>query len=218
MPGGLKIQTQKIRGELSHGMMLSFEELGFAPLQDADGIIVLPPKAPAGKSFADFAGLNDIIFEVAITPNRSDCLSHFGLARELSCLLNRPLLNLKTQAIEGTGDSIKETLGLEIKQPELCLRYTGRAIDNVQVQASPLWLKLGLEKLGLKSINNIVDVTNYLMIQTGQPLHAFDRDRLSHKVVVDFSKKGEKFKTLDDNEIQLTGKELCIRDAKKQWP
>ena len=216
LPGGLKIQTQKIRGELSHGMMLSFEELGFAP-QDANGIIVLPQKAPAGKSFADFASLNDIIFEVAITPNRSDCLSHFGLARELSCLLNRPLLkkNLKTQTLTGTGNSIKETLGLEIKQPELCFRYTGRAIDNVQVQPSPLWLKLGLENLGLKSINNIVDVTNYLMIQTGQPLHAFDRDRLSHKVVVDFSKKGEKFKTLEDNEIQLTGKELCIRDANK---
>ena len=217
LPGGLNIQTQKIRGELSHGMMLSFSELGFAPQNaDNDGIIVLPKESPPGRDFADFAGLNDIIFEFSITPNRSDCLSHFGLARELSCLLNRPLLEgYFTKKPAGTGDFVKEKLGLEVKQPELCFRYTGRAIYNVQIQHSPLWLKLGLENLGLKSINNIVDVTNYLMIQTGQPLHAFDMDQLSDKVIVDFSKKGELFKTLDDNEIHLTGKELCIRDAQK---
>ena len=216
LPGGLNIQTQKIRGELSHGMMLSFSELGFAP-QDAEneGIIVLPKDTPSGKDFADFADLNDIIFEFAITPNRSDCLSHYGLARELSCLLNRPILKeVLTKRPTDTGSSIKKQLGLEIKQPDLCFRYTGRAVYNITVQPSPIWLKTGLEKLGLKSINNIVDVTNYLMIQTGQPLHAFDLNKLSNKIVVDFSKKGERFKTLDDNEIQLTGKELCIRDAK----
>ena len=216
LPGNISVQTQKIRGELSHGMMLSFSELGFAPQNTGDeGIIVLPKKSTPGQNFAELVGLKDIIFELAIMPNRSDCLSHFGVARELSCLLNRPLKECFTKENSGTGDSVKAKLGLKIEQPDLCFRYTGRAVYNIQIQPSPLWLKIGLENLGLKSINNVVDATNYLMIQTGQPLHAFDMDKLSNKVLVDFPKKGELFKTLDDNEIHLTGKELCIRDAKK---
>ncbi len=249
LPGPFEIKTRKIRGEISQGMLVSLSELGLEE-EEKGGIFVLPKEAHVGKDFAPYAGLNDIIFDIDITPNRGDSLSHFGLARELSCILNRPLrdtyisntgekslrhplkdslkkqkiqdpLNLnpsvrKTQAVFiGKGSSIKKKLGLEVKQQKLCIRYTGRAVYKVKVQPSPLWLKVFLNYLGLKSINNVVDITNYFLIQWGQPLHAFDLDLLKKKIVVDFSKKNEKFKTLDNQEITLSGKELCIRDERE---
>ena len=239
LPGGIKIKERKIRGEKSEGMMLSFAELGFS--SEEEGIIVLSQKERSvsgnfpqiGNSFAEHTGLNDVIFKLAITPNRGDCLSHFGLARELSCLLDRKLkpefsffhsvtnshASFEKQmeqnfSISGEGDSVKHKLDLEIKQNELCPRYTGRAIYGVHVVPSPLWLKVRLESLGLKSINNIVDVTNYLMMLWGQPLHAFDLDKLSEKIIVDLAQKDEVFSALDGNEIVLEGQELCIKDSK----
>ena len=220
LPGGLKIQARKIREQISYGMLLSLSELGFSSYDgQEDGIIVLPKDSPAGQDFAEFIGLKDIIFDLSITPNRADALSHFGLARELSCLLNKPLQSSPEKMFSKkqifSTESIKSRLGLEIKQKDLCFRYTGQAVFGLRVQNSPLWLKLGLEKLGLKSINNVVDALNYLTVQTGQPLHAFDLDRLSGKITVDFPQKGEIFKTLEDNEISLTGRELCIRDSRR---
>ena len=217
LPGPFEIKTRKIRGETSEGMLASISELGLASSEEKNqGILILPRSVPTGTNFASYVGLNDIIFDIDITPNRADCLSHFGLARELSCILNRPLSVEKSEANTShkTIDVPQKTLGVEVKQKTLCTRYTGRAIYNVTVSPSPLWLKIALESLGFKSINNIVDITNYCLIQWGQPLHAFDLDLLQEKIIVDFSKKGEKLNTLDNQEIQLTGEELCIRDTK----
>ncbi len=224
LPGPFKIKIRKIRGELSEGMLVSLGELGFMEMEeDKGGIIVLPSEVRVGTDFSSYARLNDIIFDIDITPNRADCLSHFGLARELSCILNRPCMEFINPGKEdfsdilrnSTGSSIQKCLGLEVNQPKLCRRYTGRAIYGVKVKPSPLWLRVCLENLGLKSINNIVDVTNYFLIQWGQPLHAFDLDILKEKIVVDFSREKEKFQTLDNQEIILSGKELCIRDRKE---
>ncbi|MDE0119906.1 MAG: phenylalanine--tRNA ligase subunit beta [Bdellovibrionales bacterium] len=223
LPGPLKIKVQKIRGEVSEGMLVSLNELGLASLEEKDsGIFLLPKETATGIDFASLAGgLNDTIFDINITPNRADCLSHFGMARELSCILKRPLktssLNEKTDFrlhINGAGVSTKKKWSVEVRQPKLCSRYAGRAIYGINVQPSPLWLKIYLTNLGFKSINNIVDITNYILIQWGQPLHAFDLDCLKDKIIVDYSQPGEIFKTLDNQEIQLTGKELCIRDGK----
>ena len=232
LPGPFEIKTRKIRGETSEGMLASLSELGLAQEgEDTEGIFILPKEAKTGMDFTSYIKLNDIIFDIDITPNRADCLSHFGMARELSCILNR---KLKTKPSENkkekqflagrfskpvklspSGPSIQKHLGVEIKQPKLCPRYTGRAIYGVKVKPSPLWLRVYLKNLGLKSINNIVDITNYFLIQWGQPLHAFDLDLLQEKIIVDFSQKNEKFQTLDHQEVQLTGKELCIRDTKQ---
>lgn len=234
LPGPFEIKTRKIRGEISEGMLVSLSELELAtPEEKEDGIFILPKEAEVGADFASYAGLNDTIFDINISPNRADCLSHFGMARELSCILNQ---ELKTNILQNmkkeekqfptdhflqspqaafSGPSIQKHLGLQIKQPKLCTRYTGRAVYGVKVKPSPLWLKVYLKKLDFKFINNIVDITNYSLIQWGQPLHAFDLDLLQEKIIVDFSKKDEKFQTLDNQELQLTGTELCIRDTKR---
>ena len=217
LPGAFEIKTRKIRGETSEGMLVSMNELGLTSAEEKDpGILILPKSVPIGTNFAAHFGLNDVIFDIDITPNRADCLSHFGLARELSCILDRPLCFKGSDARSPNRISKEpqKNLEVEVKQKNLCVRYTGRAVYEVNVQPSPLWLKVALENLGFKSINNIVDVTNYCLIQWGQPLHAFDLDYLKEKIIVDFSQKGEKLKTLDNQEIQLTGKELCIRDTK----
>ena len=235
LPGPIKIKKRKIRGEMSEGMLVSSEELGLAASPDfktpEKGIIVLSKEVETGTDFAAYAGLNDVIFDIDITPNRADCLSHFGMARELSCILNRklkeeggddsgmgalPASNGASSSVSSTsGPSLQKCLDLEVKQPKLCTRYTGRAVYGVQVKPSPFWLKVCLESLGFKSINNIVDITNYLLIQWGQPLHAFDLDYLHEKIVVDMSQKKESFQTLDNQNVTLTGEELCIRDGKR---
>ena len=236
LPGSFKIKTRKIRGETSEGMLVSLNELGLASSdEESAGILILSKEAETGADFASYVGLNDTVFDIDITPNRADCLSHFGLARELSCILNRKLkknllenfdsekeekqsLNLAGGFLQPActaGPPIQERLGLKIRQPKLCTRYTGRAVYGVQVKPSPLWLRISLENLGFKSINNIVDITNYFLIQWGQPLHAFDLDVLQEQIIVDLSEKNETFKTLDNQEIKLTGTELCIRDTKK---
>ena len=240
---GFKIQTRKIRGEISEGMLLSLSEIGLAVAKDT-GIIVLPRDTKIGLDFADYIGLNDIIFEIDILPHRPDCLSHIGLSRELACLfpdLKKSAPSLFSSFVDldvfidpsGTLDfkklveksnsnktnqrnkqTLKTDIEVEVRQQALCPRYTGQAIYGVTIAPSPLWLRACLHNLGLKSINNIVDITNYCLMQWGQPLHAFDLDRIDQKIIVDFSQKGEKFLSLDNQEISLTGKELCIRDKK----
>ena len=166
---------------------------------------------------------NDIIFEIDILPHRPDCLSHFGLSRELSCMLDRKLivpkkLELINQKQHNTSTqkqvSSKGELQVEVRQKALCSRYTGQALYGVKIAPSPLCLQTLLANLGFKSINNIVDVTNYCLIQWGQPLHAFDLDLVGEKIIVDFSQKGQNFLTLDNQEITLTGQELCIQNEK----
>lgn len=213
LPGNFAIKKSAIRGVESQGMLCSETELGFG--NESDGIIILPPDAPIGVPFAEYKGLNDILFELKVTPNRADCLSHFGLARELSALLNVEYHLPFQPFTEGSGSTKKE-IQVELVEPDLCPRYAGRYIKGVKVGPSPAWLKTRIEAVGMKSINNIVDVTNYVMMELGQPLHAFDvRQIKGGKIIIAKAQAGETFVTLDKTELKLKGTELTIRDSER---
>lgn len=214
LPGEFAIKKSKIRDVESHGMLASEVELGLA--KESPGIMILPADAPVGQMFAEYYGLDDVILEINVTPNRADCLSHLGLARELACLLDRKLKTAKAEVKTSDKVETQKTVGLEVRAPKLCSRYAGRVIRGVKVGPSPTWLKRRLESVGLNSINNVVDITNYIMMDLGQPLHAFDITALKGgKIVVDKAEVGEKFKTLDGTEMTLTGDELTIRDGER---
>lgn len=210
LPGNFAIKKAAVRGVDSGGMLCSLKELGLA--KESEGIAILPSDAPVGKSYAEYAGYDDITFELKVTPNRADCLSHFGLAREVACLFGKELKAPKAD-LKLSSQSTKNEIALEVKAADLAPRYTARYIKGVKVGPSPEWLKQRLESVGLNSINNIVDVTNYVMMELGQPLHAFDANFIGgKKVVVDRAVAGEKFITLDGTEMPLNGEELAIRD------
>jgi len=214
LPGNFAIKLSKIRNVESQGMLCSERELGLS--EESEGILILPEDAPIGKPFAEYKGLDDVIFELKVTPNRADCLSHYGLAREISCVLNRPLKTKFEIKFEKLHGSTKEKISVDVQNKEMCPRYTGRYIENVQIGPSPDWLKKRIESVGQKSINNIVDITNFVMLELGQPLHAFDADLIKgQKIIVSKARENEKFKTLDGTEISLTGTELMIRDGEK---
>lgn len=214
LPGNFEIKKSKIRDVESLGMLASESELGLK--SESEGILILPADAPVGKPFAEYYNLDDVIFEINVSPNRADCLSHLGLARELSCLLDRPLKSSKLELKTASDVSVKKTIGLEVRDHKLCPRYTGRLIKGVKVGTSPSWLKSRLESVGLNSINNVVDVTNFIMLDLGQPLHAFDASQLNgRKIIVDRAQVGEKFKTLDGTELTLSGDELTVRDQER---
>lgn len=211
LPGNFQIKNSVIRGVASGGMLCSYKELGLA--DTSDGIAILPDTVELGKKFAEYAELNDVTFELKVTPNRADCLSHIGLAREIACLLNRPF---KQKELNDYSGSIIEPIdfSVEVLAPEMCPRYTGRIIRGVKVGPSPDWLKKRLETVGMNSINNIVDVTNYVMMEWGQPLHAFDLNQIrGDKIRVTKATSQEKFVTLDGTELTLRGDELMIQDS-----
>jgi phenylalanyl-tRNA synthetase beta chain len=213
LPGNFEIKLSKIRNVDSMGMLCSEKELGLS--SESEGIMILPSDAPVGKSFADYKGLNDIFFEVKITPNRADALSHFGLAREIASLLKKEY-NFPLKSLEENGKSSKKQIKLVVNDKTRCPRYTGRYFSGIKVGPSPEWMKARLESLGMKSINNVVDITNYVMLELGQPLHAFDADQVSGAtIIVDSSKAGEVFTSFDKTEITLTGDELMIRDGSR---
>lgn len=213
LPGNFAIKKAAVRGVDSAGMLCSLKELGLA--KESDGISILPSDAPVGKPYAEYAGYDDITFELKVTPNRADCLSHFGLAREVACLFGKELKSPVVEPKTSSGSTKKE-IALEVKAFDMCPRYTGRYIKGVKVGPSPAWLVKRLESVGMNSINNIVDVTNYVMMELGQPLHAFNAaDIGGKKIIVDKAVKGEKFTTLDGTDITLTGEELTIRDANR---
>lgn len=207
-----KIKKSKLRGVVSNGMNCSERELGLG--SDHDGIMILPADAPVGESFADYMKLNDKILDLEITPNRPDCLSMKGMAREVGAMYERdftdplddPIFNLgENQDLEPTADSVEVT----ISDPARCDRYTARVIENVKVGPSPDWLAQRVTAAGARSINNIVDATNYILFLLGQPLHAFDYDKLANKdgkvhIIVRPAEDGEKFTTLDGEERTLT--------------
>ncbi len=213
LPGNFVIKKSKIRDIESGGMLCSFKELGLG--EGHDGIVILDPAAPVGKNYAEYAGHNDVTFELKVTPNRADCLSHYGLAREIGCLINKPVRKPEVQT-NFSKDSTKAKISLKVDNTDLCPRYCGRYVANVKVGPSPDWLRQKLESIGQNSINNVVDVTNYVMLEMGQPLHAFDADLLAGKqIVVRTAKTSEKFRTLKDVEIVMKGDELLICDAEK---
>lgn len=219
LPGEFAIKPSKIRDVESQGMMCSESELGLS--KESEGIMILPKEAKVGTPFAEYSGREDIVFEINVTPNRADCLSHIGLAREVSCLLDRKLKDPDRSVLSGAG-TIKKAIDVRLEASEACPRYAGRLIKGVKIASSPEWLKNRLEVLGLNSINNVVDITNYVMMEYGQPLHAFDLKDLAsessskapHQISIAFS-KGENFKALDEEDYQLTSEDLTIRDGQR---
>jgi phenylalanyl-tRNA synthetase beta chain len=205
----------KIRGEESNGMICSEHELGVGT--DASGIMVLPQDAAAGTLLAAYFGLDDVAFEIGVTPNRPDCLQHFGVAREIASALGRKLKVPRTEvASSRTAPSIQDQVTIRVENPDACPRYSARMVRNVHVAPSPAWLQRILTTAGLRPINNVVDVTNFVMLELGQPLHAFDFEKLNGRaIVVKNAVEGEKFTTLDGKEHTMHVDALMICDAER---
>lgn len=213
------IKASKMRGVESQGMMCSAKELGIA--EDAEGLLILPAEARVGQPFAEHLGLSsgDVVYDLEITPNRPDLNSVIGIAREISALTGNPL---KFPAVEeqAVASKTSELVGVDIQEPELCPRYVARIVKDVKVGPSPGWLRNRLEQVGIRSINNVVDVTNYVLLEVGQPLHAFDYHLLSTAggkpaIVVRRAQAGESFTTLDGQKRDLTQEMLLIADKEK---
>lgn len=213
LPGDFAIKDSKIRDVESKGMLCSESELGLK--KDAEGILILPQGSPVGVPFADYSGLKDIVLEINVTPNRADCLSHIGLAREIACLLDRKI-RMPKAAIKGGAALTKKTISVKLKDAQQCPRYAGRVIKGVKVGPSPAWLQQRLKAVDINSINNVVDITNYVMLELGQPLHAFDiRFLKGNQIVIDKANAGETFTSFDGTEFKLKGDELTIRDGER---
>ena len=211
LPGGVKISKGKLRGVVSYGMLCSEKELGLA--KESSGLMILPAETPVGESIQKAIGLDDWALEINVTPNRPDCLSVIGIAREVSALLRKPLM-LPQVKVDEKGSPVGEMIKIEITDPGLCLRYAGRAIVGVSIGPSPLWMQRRLSAVGVRPINNVVDITNYVMMETGQPLHAFDYDLVQDKkIIVRAAAEGERFTTLDGVERTLTPDMLLICDG-----
>ena len=212
--GGRGIKAAKLRGVVSEGMLLAEDELGLSP--EHIGLMEIPQDLPLGQDLAVALQLTDVWLEVAVTPNRPDCLSILGLAREVAALLKQPLSHPEVSFPEDPSP-IEPAARVTILDPIFCPRYAARLLVDLTVKPSPFWLRRRLELSGLRAINNLVDVTNYVLLEMGQPLHAFDFDRLGGgEIVVRLPKAGEtRFTTLDSQERPLDAKTLLICDAQK---
>lgn len=212
LPGNFEIKEGKLRGVASMGMMCSGKELGLG--EDHSGLLILSAELEAGTAFREIVP-PDVIFDLEITPNRPDLLSHLGLARELAALTGLPLKGERDHASTASKPRRAAVDEIEITAPAGCPFYTARVIKGVKVGPSPAWLKQRLDSIGLRPINNIVDITNYVMFEMGQPLHAFDLGRLEGGITVRLAGDGEKFLALDGNEHALAGTDLVIADARR---
>lgn len=211
---GFKIKKTKIRGVESNGMICSEAELNLS--NDHSGIIVLPENAVVGMSISNALNLDDVILEIAITPNRPDALSQIGVARDIAAIFGLEVHTLNHENEIPSGISINDLASIEVLDIENCPRYSAKVIQNVEVKESPEWLKTKVEAVGLRSINNIVDVTNFILFELGQPLHAFDLDNLSgKKIIVKKARENNKFTTLDSKERTLLSDTLLICDDEK---
>ena len=213
LPIGLTIKRAKLRGEVSLGMLCSEKELGLS--EDAAGLMELPTDTPLGTSLSEALGLDDVVFELEITPNRPDCLSLIGVAREIRAETGNALKLPQVDFNEDETD-IREMTSVTIEAPDLCPRYAARVIRGVKVGQSPAWLQHRLESVGIGIINNIVDITNFVLMEYGQPLHAFDYHKLTeNRIVVRRAAAGENLTTLDEIARELTPDMLVIADAEK---
>ena len=217
LPGGLKIKKAKLRGVESFGMICSEREMGLT--DDHSGILVLPErdrfgrKIRPGQKFVEALDLDTEVLEIGITPNRADCLSVLGYAREVSAIFGLPL-TMPVFTVQESGQDISGELSVEIADPDHCPGYTGRVLENVRVEPSPLWLRCRLQAVGIRPISNLVDVTNYVLMELGQPLHAFDRDKLEGgRIVIAPAKKGDALVTLDGVNRVLEDGDGLICDA-----
>lgn len=219
LPGGKSIQKGELRGVESNGMLCSASELGFEdkviPMSQRDGIWILDKEYPLGADIVETLGLKVDVVDFEITPNRPDCLSMIGMARETAATFGGKLKYPEDECKTEEGKA-KDHIKIEIKKPELCRRYTGRVVTDVKIKQSPWWLQKCLIFAGMRPINNIVDITNYVMLEYGQPIHAFDiRNVAGGKIIVDTAEEGEKFTTLDGVERTLVEDTLLIKDEEK---
>ena len=211
LPGDFKIKAAKLRGEPSEGMLCSFSELGIS--EDHSGIIELPHDAPIGTDIREYLGLDDNAIEISVTPNRADCLSIIGVARDVAVLNQLPLTTPEMTPIVAT---LTDTFPIRVEAPDACPRYLGRVVKGIDVKAAtPLWMREKLRRCGIRSIDAVVDVTNYVLLELGQPMHAFDLDRLDGGIVVRLAQEGETLTLLDGNEATLNADTLVIADQSK---
>ena len=216
---GIKIKKGKLRGVESFGMMCSIDELGqdknYFPDAPENGIYILPKDSKVGSDAIELLGLRDTIFEYEITSNRVDCYGVIGIAREAAATFKKKFVLPKVNQT-GNSENVADYLSVEVRDSELCKRYVARVVKNIKLAPSPAWMQERLRAVGIRPINNIVDITNYVMAEYGQPMHAFDYDLLEgHKIVVDRAKDGEEFETLDGVVRKLDKDILMINDGKK---
>lgn len=219
LPGGVKIKKGKLRGVVSNGMICSHEEMGISEsllgYEPEYGILVLPDDVKPGTDVKDLYGLNENVVEFEITSNRPDCFSIIGLARETAVSFKKSF-KIPEVTFHETSDKITDKLSIDVQDKDKCLRYTSRMIKNVKIGPSPKWMRERLEACGIRSINNMVDITNYVLLEYGQPMHAFDLRHLEGgKIIVRRANDGEMIKTLDEQDRKLTSDDLVICDAVK---
>lgn len=208
LPGDFKIKKTKLRGQPSEGMLCSFSELGIDV--EADGIIELPLDAPIGTDLREYLALDDNAIEISLTPNRADCLSIAGIAREIGVVNKQPVNQPHFEAVPAT---ISDKVQIDLQAPEACPRYLLRVIKNVNVKAqSPMWMQEKLRRCGIRSIDPIVDITNYILLELGQPMHAFDAAKVAQPVQVRFAKEDEELVLLDGSTAKLQSNTLLIAD------
>ncbi|MGR5249096.1 phenylalanine--tRNA ligase subunit beta [Vibrio aestuarianus] len=211
LPGDFKIKKAKLRGQPSHGMLCSFTELGIDV--ESDGIMELAEDAVIGTDFREFLNLDDVTVDVDLTANRADCFSIRGLAREVG-VLNRA--DVTEPMAKGVTPSIDDVVAIDVQAPAACPRYLGRVVKNVNVQAqTPLWMQEKLRRCGIRSIDPVVDITNYVLLEQGQPMHAFDLAKIDGGIVVRLAEQGEKLTLLDGTEAELNADTLVVADHNK---
>ena len=214
LPGGVKITKGKLRGVESYGMMCSTDELAMSD-ERATGILILPDTMTIGEDIVKALDLDENIAEFEITSNRPDCMSIIGLARETAATFDRPI-NIPVPVCEGNSEDVKDMASVEIQNTELCSRFVARAVKNVKIAPSPDWMQKRLKACGIRAINNVVDITNYIMLEYGQPMHAYDLDNVEgKKIIVRNAKTDEQLETLDDQPRTLNSEMIVISDEKR---
>lgn len=217
---GVKIKAGKLRGVPSYGMMCSIEELGSSrdmyPEAPEYGIYIFPEDVCVGADAVEALGLRDTVFEYEITSNRVDCYSILGIAREAAATFRKPFMPPQVK-VHDNGEDVRDYVSVEVKDADLCSRYCARVCKNIKIAPSPVWMRRRLAAAGIRPINNLVDITNYVMAEYGQPMHAFDLDTIAgHKIIVQRAKDGEEFQTLDGQMRKLDSEVLMICDAEKE--
>lgn len=220
LPGGQVIRTGQLRGQRSEGMLCSVAELGYTaadfPEAAADGIFILPENTPVGQDITDVLKINDTVIDFEITSNRVDCFAVEGLAREAAVTFGLPFSAREPAVRAACPDQSADLARISIEAPDLCYRYCGRVVKNITVRPSPDWLRRRLRCAGMRPINNVVDITNYVMLELGQPMHAFDLDLLAgHEIIVRRARPEETMRTLDRVDRQLDDTMLVIADARR---
>lgn len=217
---GVQIKAGKLRGVPSYGMMCSIEELGSSrdmyPEAPEYGIYIFPEDVCVGADAVEALGLRDTVFEYEITSNRVDCYSILGIAREAAATFRKPFMPPQVK-VHDNGEDVRDYVSVEVKDTDLCSRYCARVCKNIKIAPSPVWMRRRLAAAGIRPINNLVDITNYVMAEYGQPMHAFDLDTIAgHKIIVQRAKDGEEFQTLDGQMRKLDSEVLMICDAEKE--